>query len=357
MTIVNDTPTPLPSPSPSTSTSTLGSKVRSLPRPQVAHVVLVVGLLAWIYLFVVQGRVSERVQTLSATLATAEKDLAQLRAEHSAAVSGLNQVQAERAELGQLLDDVRRSRDELLLIEVERLLNAAASELQRSGQVGAALRIVQAADDRLARADGAATVLTVRRALARDMERLQALPSLDVTGIALRLDEAAVGVEAWPMLADPTTPLAGKSAVPQKSAQGAAQAKGEEAGYWAQTRRWLSQEFGDLVRIREAPTPEAVSLSASGQQLVRHQIRLRLLDARHALIARNEKLYRADLLAAHALVRRYFDIQSPGPAAAVILLDKLANSTSSIEAPNVTLSESMGAIQNALAATRGAPRP
>jgi uroporphyrin-3 C-methyltransferase/uroporphyrinogen III methyltransferase/synthase len=298
----------------------------------------------------VQQSSSQQAVELRDALAAAHKDGAEVRKKVEALDEELERIKAQRADLEQLVMEINRGRDEALLIEVDRMVNAAASELQLSGNVAAAVVALQAADTRLARADRAPLV-ALRRSIARDLERLRALPTIDVTGIALRLDQIAVGIDTWPMLADPsvalarkdepgkTQPVAGKGAAPA-----AATAAKADAGWWSRLRRWMGEEFGDLVRIRDVQTPESLLLSGTQQQLVRHQLRLRLFDARQALIARNDRVYRADLQESRVMLLRYFDLKASGPAAALAQIDKLSGAVLSVEIPNAGLTESLAAL-------------
>ncbi len=90
-------------------------------------------------------------------------------------------------------------------------------------------------------------------------------------------------------------------------------------------------------------SPESVLLDAQQQTLVRQQLRLRLLNARQALLARNDRLFRADLSEAQALIARYIDTRLPPVAAALSLIKQLASTALSVEVP--TIGDSLAAIR------------
>ena len=90
------------------------------------------------------------------------------------------------------------TRDEWQLAEIEQVLAIAQQQLQLSGNVRAALLALQQAEGRLARADRP-QFLPVRRALARDIERLRAVPGLDLSGISLKLDSLVAAVDSLPL--------------------------------------------------------------------------------------------------------------------------------------------------------------
>ncbi len=263
----------------------------------------------------------------------------------------------QRSELDQLYLDLTRGRDESALLEVERLVTLAAQELQISGSVATALAALQTADARLARIDRPQMV-NLRRAIGRDIERLRAAPTIDLTGMALKIDQIAQSVDGWALLAEATTQpaAAGGKGKPATQAPTAATATGAAKGdgqapaaaadsWWITLRAWLKQEFGDLVRVREVDTPEALLLTASQQQLVRQQMKLRLLNARSALLMRNDRLYRADLAEAQALLARYFDTRHTATVSAQAQLKQLAAAPLSVDLPQIA--ETLAAVRGA----------
>lgn len=257
----------------------------------------------------------------------------------------LEQVKSQRAALDQLYLELARGRDEATLLDVERLITLAAQDLRFTGHVAGALNALQAADARLARMDRP-QYLGLRRALARDIERLRGVPVVDATGIALKLDQIAAAIDTLPLLSDPAAKPA-RTATPAPAPNVPAKADTT----WEKVRAWMADEFGDLVRIREIETPDALLLTGFQQQLVRSQFRLRLLDARQALLARNERVFRADLSEAQALLIRYFDVKGANGGALLLQLRQLSQSTLSVDVPG--LDESLAAIRG----TRPASAP
>jgi uroporphyrin-3 C-methyltransferase len=98
--------------------------------------------------------------------------------------------QGQQMALEALYQELSRNRDEWQLAEIEQVLAIAQQQLQLSGNVRAALLALQLAESRLSRADRP-QFLPVRRALARDIERLKSLPALDLPGLSLALDRLA----------------------------------------------------------------------------------------------------------------------------------------------------------------------
>src|SRR5947208_15318450 len=99
----------------------------------------------------------------------------------------LAEWQSQQLALEALYQDLSRNRDEWQLAEIEQVLAIASQQLQLARNVRAALLALQLADAPLSRNDRPQFV-PIRRALARDIERLRALPAIDFPGMALRID-------------------------------------------------------------------------------------------------------------------------------------------------------------------------
>jgi uroporphyrin-3 C-methyltransferase len=231
-----------------------------------------------------------------------------------------------RAAADALQQELARSRDEAMLAEIEQILLAAHQQLAIAGNARAALPALQAIEARLARAERA-PFGGLRRALSRDIERLRLAPQVDLAATAARLDEIAGGIERLPLLLE-----ARPSAAPAARTAGAV-----EANPWLRFAREFWQDIRDLVRIEKIENAEAAPLNASQAYFLRENLRLRLLGARLALLAGNEKSYKADLKAARDWLARYFDGRAEPVAGALASLRQL-DGVSVGERPELTTS-------------------
>ena len=309
---------------------------------------LAVGLLLAVAYAVLESRREAKLQAQLAETRAREATEATARAQ--AATQQAQEAQKKLAELEQAAADAAAAgaptapgRDDVLLFEVERLVTLATHDLQLTRQPTTALAALELADARLA-ATNAPRWLALRRALARDIERLRAVPAVDIAGIAVKLDQLIAGADVWPMANAP--------AAPPKAAPRAGAKKGEpapesppEPSAWQRLRAWLAAEFGELVRINEVATPEALLLGAEQEKLVRQQLKLRLLGARVALLARNDRLYRADIDSAQTLLALYFESRHPGVANAAATLRQLSAARLAIDVPG--LADSPAAVRAA----------
>jgi len=271
------------------------------------------------------------------------------------------EAQAQQLALEQLYQDMSKNRDEWALAEIEQVLSTASQQLQLAGNVPGALIALQNADRSLSRSDKP-QFITIRRAIAKDIDKLKALPNVDSVGLAVRLDNVIAQVDGLPMMSDakPTPPAA-----PERKAAAAAKPKAKAAGkdaasapvveeqdgwgtrlktVWQEWSSDMWSEVSTLIRVRRVDTPDAIMLAPEESFFVRENLKLRLLNARMALLSRNEAAFRADLLAAQETLTKYFDAKTSQTKTAQQMLRQLQGSNLSIEMP--TLADSLNAVRN-----------
>lgn len=265
------------------------------------------------------------------------------------------EAQSQQLALEQLYQELSRNRDDWALAEIEQVLSTASQQLQLAGNVPGALIALQNADRSLSRSDKP-QFITIRRAIARDQERLKSLPQLDVNGVAVRLDSVINQIDSMPLLADekPVVPVTQpKQARPAKAARTADAASQQVAATdwsgglrdkWDSWSSEMGQELRQLIRVRQVDTPEALLLSPTQAYYARENLKLRLLNARLALLSRNESAFRSDMISAQDTIARYFDTRAKQTQTAQTLLKQVQNSNLSIELP--TLADSLNAVRN-----------
>ena len=175
-----------------------------------------VGWLAWSAREAVssmQSTAGERLAELGAASTQARTSLAQSQAALKDAQSRIAELEArvadtqeQRVALEEMYRELSRSADDRVLSEVEQMLVLASQQLQLAGNVRGALAALQAADQRLARADKLAAT-PLRRAITQDMERLKAVPQVDTVGIAVKLDGLITQSDTLPLLVAESPPV------------------------------------------------------------------------------------------------------------------------------------------------------
>lgn len=339
----------LPPPSPPSSAPRAGPEsardawVRRL-RPSTAALIVLALLLAWNWydsrsqIQSLREEVASRLRDSDSDSRDARNAAKQVQESMRDAQTRLAQLEARLAEsqsqqlaLEALYQELSRSRDEWALAEIEQILTIASQQLQLAGNVQAALVALQTADARLARSDRP-QFIPLRRVLARDIDRLRATPNVDTVGIALKLDQAIASADTLPMAFD------------QRMAGARADAAPREERVWARLGAEVWSEIRSLVRVRNLERADAPLLPPSEAYFLRQNLKLRLLNARLALLERNETVFRADVQAAADWINRYFDPRSKQAVATLATLRQISGSGLRIELPAV--SESLAAVRS-----------
>jgi uroporphyrinogen III methyltransferase / synthase len=255
----------------------------------------------------------------------------------------LVESQNQQVALEALYQDLSRNRDEWQLAEIEQVLAIASQQLQLAGNVRSALLALQLAESRLARADRPQFV-PIRRALANDIERLKSVPSLDIPAMSMRIDSIAGQVDALPLAFDERG---------EREASAEAAAAAEDRGFWSRLSDEVWRELRQLVVVRQLDKPEPPLLPPSQAYFVRENLRLRLLNARLSLLARDEAGYRQDIGTAQRWIERYFDPRSKHTAEALQQLKQLSAASLSFQVPSIN--ESLEAVRGYKARRERAP--
>src|SRR2546430_11590443 len=243
----------------------------------------------------------------------------------------LAESQSQQLALEALYQELSRNRDEWQLAEIEQVLAIASQQLQLARNVRAALLALQLAEARLARADRP-QFAPIRRALARDIERLKAAPVVDFPAMAMGLDNLIASIDSLPLAFEERT----EREMPAK-------APAPDRGLLARLGTEIWNEISQLIVVRRMGATEPPLLPPSQAYFVRENLRLRLLNARASLLARDEAGYREDLRAAGGWLQRYFDPRSKASADAVSQLKQLSSISITFDMP--TISESLDAVR------------
>ncbi|TAL54459.1 uroporphyrinogen-III C-methyltransferase [Pandoraea sp.] len=292
------------------------------------------------------GRVE---QAMSKRQQVADSDILQAKLKTEQALDTLRDVQSrltaldtrvandsgQQAALQQLYQDLSRNRDAWVLAETEQIVSSANQQLQLTGDVHGALLALEGADARLA---GTGTSLaTVRAALEKDIARLKTVPAQDIPQLAGKLDQAIAQIDSLPLQAEYVAP-AGNA--------GPAQAPAATLSQWRQWWHQLVDQLGaslkQLIQVRRLDQPDEMLVSPSQGAWLRANLKLRLLNARLALLARDQKDLHANLRVAQTALSKYFDVKSQRTQAVQALLTQVDSGANAVELP--TLAGSLSAI-------------
>jgi len=294
---------------------------------------------------------SQQLRQASDSLRDSQSRLAALESKLSDSV-------AQQAQLERLYQELAQSRNDAVLAEVESTLVLAAQQLHLGGNVQAALLALQEADARLDRIRLPASS-PLRRALTADILLLRQSESVDVASLAVQLDAIADGVDSLPLVADPQAPEKPARTKPTVSSSGTSETSAETVRWpwgislpsWVPPVSNWGYVFDELqrwVRIRRVDRPDALLLAPEQSWFVRENLKLRIAQARWALLTRNDVALRADLGRAVSILERWFDRDQRSVAQSVEALGRVRTATAAIVIPS--MQQSLSAIRLARAA-------
>ena len=251
------------------------------------------------------------------------------------------EVAIQRGQLEDLIQSLSRSRDENRLVDVEAGIRVAQQQSNITGSAEPLVAVLRQADERLARYSQP-RLEGVRRAIARDLDRVRAVGVADIPSLVIKLDEAVRLVDELPLLstAEPRQAAVAASSSPAASSPGTAGTAGKpgqlgqlaSAEAWAQAwsdgwraasqRVWA--EARSLIRLTRIDRPEAMLLAPEQAFFLRENLKLRLLNARLALLSRQFDTAQSDLQIAQTSLDRYFDRNSRRTGLATDLVKQVA---------------------------------
>ncbi|MBS0446686.1 MAG: uroporphyrinogen-III C-methyltransferase [Proteobacteria bacterium] len=334
-----------------------------------AFIVLVAGLvgvgwLAWHAERRVQRVEQELVQrqqesaehaTEARTLARQAEDTARETAAKVALLDArVAEVAVQRSQLEDLIQSLSRSRDENLLVDIDAALRVALQQTSITGSAEPLVAALKQSDDRLAHYDEP-RLQGVRRAIARDLDRVKTASVADIGALSIKLDEATRMVDDLPLVASPearskeparATPMPAAASRPASAPASAAQAAASSPAN-AISRWWeehVESAWGDvgsriwgearsLVRVTRIEHPESMLIAPDQAYFLRENLKLRLLNARLALLSRQFDTAQADLQVARASLDRYFDRSAKRTMAATELIRQVASQARQVAVP------------------------
>lgn len=311
----------------------------------VALAALLVSSFLWQKLSGIQEQLARQsadtaAQSLEArTLARQANELSQEASARSALFEArLNEVTLQRSQVEELIQSLSRSRDENLVVDIESSIRLAQQQAQLTGSVAPLLAALTSAEQRVVRASQP-RLAPLQRALVRDMERIKSSTVADTSSLLIKLDELV-------RLADDLV-LANAVATVTATADSKRLPAEVAPTWWRQSLQVVLDEARGLLRVSRIEQPEAALLSPEQSFFLRENIKLKLLNARLGLLARQIDSARADLASASLALGKYFDANSRKTQAAAKLLQQVQGQMKSLQLPRVD--ETLAALTTAAA--------
>jgi uroporphyrin-3 C-methyltransferase len=252
-----------------------------------------------------------------------------------------SEVALQRSQLEELMQSLSRSRDENLVVDIESALRLALQQAQLTGSVQPLVAALKSAQQRLSRV-AQPRLSPVLRALTRDLERVQSISVTDTPALLVKFDELVRMVDELPL-----ANAVGVTKAAPAPAPASTWARAISASWWEQWLREVGTQVADLVRISRIDQPEATLLSPDQGFFVRENLKLRLLNARLGLLARQFEASRNDVLLVRRDVQRYFESSGRKSQAALAMLQEVETQLKQVELPR--LDDSLTALATASA--------
>jgi uroporphyrin-3 C-methyltransferase len=240
--------------------------------------------------------------------------------------SRLSEVALQRSQLDELMQSMSRSRDENLVVDIDAALRLAQQQAQLTGSVEPLLAALKSADQRIVRAAQPRLAL-LQRAIARDIDRVKSSAVSDTPTLLIKLDEL-VHLADELVLANAVAPArqVEKNLVPAPKAS---------VPWWQSGLQMVIGEARNLVRVSRIESPEAALLSPEQSFFLRENLKLKLLNARLGLLARQIDSARADLADADAMLKKYFQANARKSQVAGALLQQVQTQMRTLQLPRI----------------------
>ncbi len=248
----------------------------------------------------------------------------------------LGEIALQRSQLEELMQSLTRSRDENLVIDMDAALRLAQQQAQLTGSLEPLLAALKSAEARLNRV-AQPRLSPVQRAIASDIERLNASSMADIPTLLNKLDELVAQADG----------IAFANAVTQQAASMPLKKQADETmpDWWQRIRAAVMAEIRSLVRVSKINSPEAALLTPEQTFFLRENLKLTLLNARLGLLSRHTEAARADLGTASALLQRYADASARKTVLMLSGLEQVQEQSRQLQLPRVD--ESLAALSSA----------
>ena len=301
-------------------------------------------------------RRQETSQTQATEARLAAKQAGELVRDTAAKVSLLEarlaEVALQRGQLEELIQSMSRSRDENVVGDIESAIRVALQQTQITGSAEPLVATLKQADERLARYKQP-RLEGVRRAVARDLDRVKAVAVVDVSTLTIKLDEVVRMADELPLISGGDASMSPREerradaaakererALQLQREQAAAAAEGRLSLWWWQATQQLSSWTGialgeakTLLRVTRIDHPEAALVSPDQSFFLRENLKLRLLNARLALLSRQFDTAQSDLRDSQEMLGRYFDTRSRKVGGVAELLRQVAGQARQVTVP------------------------
>jgi uroporphyrin-III C-methyltransferase len=250
------------------------------------------------------------------------------------------EVAVQRGQVEELIQSLSRSRDENVLVDIEAGIRVALQQSAITGSAEPLVAVLKQSDERLSRYNQP-RLEGVRRAIARDLDKVKAVSVADVSLLSIKLDEVVRLVDDLPLLSRPEFRQPPRSSSKESRPDGANKPAApidwtSRSGWsegWGRAVDHVVTEVKSLVRVTRIDHPDAMLLAPEQAFFLRENLKLRLLNARLALLSRQFETAQSDLQLVLLSLDRYFDRQNRRTAVAADVVRGVATQSRQVVVP------------------------
>lgn len=241
----------------------------------------------------------------------------------------INSVASAYANLQEAVSSSAQEREDpaILWTEAEYLLRLANQKLQLEGDKNSAVLLLESVEQILAESDNP-RFMNVREAIAAELVAVRAMPSVDTSGLYVRIENLMPLVDQVVL----------RNSLQLKYAADVAQ---DQADIKAGEANIVDKLFGLLSSIFVWQKREEIlepSLYAQDELMLKQNLRLMLEQSQLAMLQGEQVVFRSSLAKASQWVSRFFSIESGAGLTLREELDKLAAENLQQERPDISRS-------------------
>lgn len=251
----------------------------------------------------IETSVNQASSSLEQRIANLNQKLSQLEKQSRSDLENIDELQNRLTlAIQQVKSTQITSRNEWLLAEVEYLLRLANQRVLMEQTATGALKLLKSADKILQETDDT-SIYKVRKALAADIEALEAVPALDTEGVFLKLGALNTQVPNLRLI-----PISKQHKLPELLEEVTPETVSDSWSAGLETSWGKAMDKLDkLVVIQHRDEPIKPLLSPQQTYYLQQNLHLMLEQAQLALLQRKQASFDASLKKAHDWVNTYFE--------------------------------------------------
>ena len=282
-------------------------------------------------------------------LAKEASELSRETAAHLSLTDGkLSEVALQRTQLEALMQTLTRSRDENTLDELESAVHLAQQQAQMTGSVLPLLETLRVADLKLTKLSSP-RFAALSAAVKHDLNQIKSTALADTPNLLIEIDQVVHLLDVMPLANEVGSKREslGSDGATTNVAKPATWVETLSQSFLKSLIQNLWDGFKGLVRVSEIDNPQATLVSPEQGFFIRENLKLKLLNARLALLSRQADAARQDIGAVQVQVKSYFDLKNKNTQIAQSALEQIEKDLHTLDVPR--LEQTLSALVNAQA--------